>query len=135
MPTVPLIPSLPCLSSSPMSSLITLPLSFLRKIHLSKLPTNNTQREQLGVGVGKEASWVGLNLSSLERLSSVLAVHHETGDERASQASNSDALLVIADWVGECEAWCATSASCGLGWGLVAAYNVEECDVLKDCVS
>jgi len=70
--------------------------------HLSKLTSNNSQWEQVGVCIGEEASWVSLDLSQLEANTSILSIGAvQSGGEGTSHAASADTLLVVTLRIGE----------------------------------
>jgi len=70
--------------------------------HLSKLTSDNSQWEQVGVGISEEASWVGLNLSQLEANTGILSVGAvQAGSEGTSHAASAHTLLVVTLRIGE----------------------------------
>lgn len=89
------------------------------------------------MAIRKETRRVLLNLLHLKDSSGILSVSHNTRGEGASETAIADTALVVADGVGESEAWGPGGAACGLvdvrccvGGRLVGADDVEEGDVL-----
>lgn len=106
---------------------------------LSKLATDSTGNSQGRVNVGKEASWVGLDLLDAESCTSVNTVGHDTSLVRCHQTPARVAHCSIASWVGEGQTWRprgtldsfveVCGGKCGRG---VVASKVDELDVKAD---
>lgn len=60
-------------------------------LHSSKLTSNNTQWEQVGMGISEESRWIRLDLRNPESSTSIPSISTiKTGSERTSQTSNAD---------------------------------------------
>ena len=80
----------------------------------SKLAANNTSREEHGVSISEEASWVCLDLCELETSSSVdwwvRASDVDASREGTLQTTLGASVLVVTDWVREGDSWRSTPA-------------------------
>ena len=109
---------------------------------LSNLTTNRARHRQRGVHVGEEGRRVGLDLADVEVGASVNAiVVLDAGREGSLEAADGDALLVVADGVGEGEARRAgltlgrlVDVGGRVGGRLVLAAEVLQLDVVADQV-
>jgi hypothetical protein len=119
-------------------------ISSLRTIHrhLSKLTTNSTSSELLGVAVSEEATGVGNDLADVEASSLVSTSHGvvDANEEGSGQAAVGDTAAVRSLGVGEGKTRWAGGAllalvdMCGCDGGrhVLASYT-GECDVLRLC--
>lgn len=107
--------------------------------HLSKLTSDDTQWEQVGMGISEKPGRVSFNLRELETSTSILSVGTvQASGERTSHAAGADTLLVITHWVWEGKTrWAGGTASSLVnmsgcpGRRLVCACYVEKCDFLS----
>lgn len=110
--------------------------------NLSKLPPDNPQRKQRRMSISEEPSRILLDLRDLEagsRIGTRRRGQLDARGKRPGQAADTDAALVIADRVGECESWRAGGAaepfvdvSGGFGGGGVVADYVQQCNILGE---
>lgn len=75
--------------------------------YLSKLTTNSTWHSQAGVNISIECRWVVFDLLNVESSTCVCSSTSsvESGSERSLDAADAIGILLISDWVGECDPW------------------------------
>jgi hypothetical protein len=112
--------------------------------HLSKLSAHRTRQCQTRVRVRHERSGIRLDHADMEAFAGVLAINHDTSDERTLQTSNTVAhRSVRADrfgvgkrdprWSGSATSSFVNMRRCG-SWGFEIALEVLERDVVADHV-
>ena len=112
MITLPLLSHYSPITLPLLSPLLSIPNSWNQAI-LRELSPNNTQWEKIRMRIRKETRWILLNPLHHKSGPSILSIRaiHSCG-KGTCQAANADSLLVIANWVGECETRRPGSTTC-----------------------